>query len=115
MYDIVYTAFPGILFRNNLYVGTAKSFRGGPYKKKERVVARNNWFWNVDSAQSDGDPEFIDMQGKDFRLSGDSPLRGKALNLSKNYTIDFAGNPLPESGPWDIGALSFGGLSSIKN
>jgi hypothetical protein len=114
MYDIVYTAFPGILFRNNLYVGTAKSFRGGPYKKKERVVARNNWFWNVDSAQSDGDPKLLDMQGKNFRLRGDSPLQRKALNLSKYYTTDFAGNPLPETGPWDIGAFSYGGSLPSK-
>ena len=94
IYDIVYTAFPGILFRNNLYVGTAKSFRGGPYKKKERVVAKNNWFWNVDSAHDDGDPKLMDLHGKDFRLRGDSPLKGKALNLSKHYMTDFAGNLL---------------------
>jgi hypothetical protein len=48
------------------------------------------------------------MQGKDFRLRGDSPLQSKALNLSKYYTTDFAGNPLPQSGPWDIGAFSYG-------
>lgn len=107
MYDIVYTAFPGILFRNNLYVGTAKSFRGGPYKTKERVIAKNNWYWNVDSAESDGDPKLLDMQGKDFRLSRDSPLLGKALNLSKYYKTDFAGNPLPATGAWDIGAYGY--------
>ena len=49
LYDIVYTAFPGILFRNNLYVGTEQCFRGSPYKIKSRVDAQNNWFWNIDA------------------------------------------------------------------
>ena len=115
MYDIVYTAFPGVLFRNNLFIGTAKSFRGGPYKKKERVVACNNWFWNVASEQSDGAPKLLDMHGNNFRLLGDGPLQRKALNLSKYYTTDFDGNPLPETGPWDIGAFSISGRVPPKN
>ncbi|MBT7163389.1 MAG: hypothetical protein HN904_11455 [Victivallales bacterium] len=107
MYDIVYTAFPGVLFRNNLYVGTARCFRGSPYKKASRVVAKNNWFWNVDSAKSDGDPGLLNMPRRDFRLRSDSPLRGRALNLSKHYATDSAGNSLPKAGPWDIGAFSY--------
>ena len=108
LYDIVYTAFPGILFRNNLYVGTKQSFQGSPYKKASRVDAQNNWFWNTDLPQeSDGDPKLLDMHGKDFRLRSDSPLRGKGQNLSKYYSADFDGNPLPKNGAWDIGAFRY--------
>lgn len=108
LYGIVYTAFPGILFRNNLFVGTERCFQGSPYKKAGRVEARNNWFWNVDSPEkSDGDSRLVDMQGRDFRLRSDSPLRGKGLNLSKLYQTDFAGSPLPKAGAWDIGAFSY--------
>ncbi len=108
LYGIVYTAFPGLLFRNNLFVGTARCFRGSPYKKADWVEARNNWFWNVDSQEnSDGDPRLVDMQGRDFRLRSDSPLRGKGLNLSMLYQIDFAGNPLPKTGMWDVGAFKY--------
>ena len=108
LYDIVYAALPGILFRNNLYVGTKQSFQNSPYKKASRVNAQNNWFWNADSAQqSDGNPMLLDMHGQDFRLRSDSPLRGKGQNLSKHYQTDFAGNPLPKTGAWDIGAFSY--------
>lgn len=107
MYDIVYTAFDGITFRNNLYVGTKRCFQGGPYKKKERVISKNCWFWQVDGAKSDGNPLLVDIKGKDFRLRADSPLRGKGLNLRLHYERDFAGNPLPKTGPWDIGAIHF--------
>lgn len=107
LYDIIYTAFDGVVCRNNLYVGTAKCFRGSPYKRKGRVVAKSNWFWNIDSTQCDGDAGLLDIQGKDYRLRSDSPLRGKALNLSKHYTTDFANRPLPRTGAWDIGALSY--------
>jgi hypothetical protein len=105
MYDIVYSAFPGIQFRNNLYVGTDQCFQGGPYKKAGRVNAHNNWFWNIDSPQeSDGDPLLLDIQGKDFRPRSDSPLRDKGLNLSEHYESDFTGSPLPETGAWNVGA-----------
>ena len=108
MYDIVYTAFPGILFRNNLYVGTKQCFQGSPYKRASRVDAQNNWFWNTDSPQqSDGDPKLLDVNGRDFRLRSDSPLRGKGQNLSSHYQTDFAGNPLRKTGEWDIGAFSY--------
>ena len=106
LYDIVYTAFPGILFRNNLYVGTQQCFRGSPYKLGSRVEAQNNWFWNVDApSKSDGDAKLLDIDGKDFRLRSNSPLCGKGQNLSEHYSTDFAGSPLPKTGPWDIGAF----------
>lgn len=108
LYDIVYTAFPGILFRNNLYVGTKQCFRGSPYKLESRVHAQNNWFWNVDAPQvTDGDPKLLDIDGKDFRLQSTSPLRGKGQNLSDDYSTDFAGNPLPKIGAWEIGAFRY--------
>ncbi len=113
LYDIVYTAFPGILFRNNLYVGTKQCFQGSPYKKATRVDAQNNWFWNTDSPQkSDGAPKLLDIRGKDVRLRSDSPLRGKGQNLSNHYQTDFAGNPLLKTGAWDIGAISYGKIDS---
>ncbi len=106
LYDIVYTAFPGILFRNNLYIGTEQCFHGSPYKIESQVDAQDNWFWNVDaSPKSDGDPKLLDIDGEDFRLRSDSPLRGKGQNLSEHYSADFAGNPLPKTGAWDIGAF----------
>jgi hypothetical protein len=43
----------------------------------------------------------------DYHLSKDSRLRGAALNLSKDYSEDFEGNPLPDDGPWDVGAFQY--------
>lgn len=106
LYDIFYTAFPGILFRNNLFVGTKQCFGGNPYRIESRVDAEDNWFWNVDVPQKgDGDPELLGIDGKDFALRSDSPLRGKGQNLNEYYSTDFAGNPLPKTGAWDIGAF----------
>jgi hypothetical protein len=102
--EIVYTAYGGITFRNNLFVGTAETSNtpfNGP------AVVENGWYWKVGTANGDEDPRFVDFNGDDYRLTSYSPLIGQAQNLSQYYSTDFAGVTLPTSGPWDIGAYLF--------
>jgi hypothetical protein len=104
MSEIVYTAYGGITFRNNLFVGTAETSNtpfNGP------AVVENGWYWKVGTANGDEDPRFVDFNGDDYRLTSYSPLIGQAQNLSQYYSTDFAGVTLPTSGPWDIGAYLF--------
>ena len=54
-----------------------------------------------------GDPGLVDLQKQDYQLKADSPLRGKAINLSEFYKTDFDGRPLPKTGNWDIGAIQY--------
>ena len=54
-----------------------------------------------------GDPALVDLEKQDYHLKADSPLRGKAINLSEFYKSDFNGRPLPKSGNWDIGAIQY--------
>ena len=54
-----------------------------------------------------GDPALVDLEKQDYNLKSDSPLRGKAINLSELYKLDFYGRPLPKTGNWDIGAIQY--------
>ena len=64
--------------------------------------------YNGDSSQAgSGDPGLVDLQKQDYHLKADSPLLGKAINLSEFYQSDFDGRPLPETGNWDIGAIQY--------
>jgi hypothetical protein len=74
----------------------------------------NNWYYHVsnpdtiyfpETSAGNGIPGLVDLYGGDYHLNPDSPLRGKGLNLSKFYSIDFEGDSLRKSGDWDIGAL----------
>ena len=57
---------------------------------------------------------FVDLEKQDFHLKADSPLRGKAINLSELYKIDFNGHPLPKTGNWDIGAIQYNATKPTK-
>jgi hypothetical protein len=59
------------------------------------------------SQAGSGDPGLVDLEKQDYHLKPDSPLRGKAINLSKFYKSDFDGSPLPKTGNWDIGAIQY--------
>jgi hypothetical protein len=37
----------------------------------------------------------------------DSPLRGKGVNLSAVYSVDFNGQAIPTNGNWDVGAMQY--------
>jgi hypothetical protein len=115
-YDLgVITDFPGINFRNNLFVYTTDVFFTG--KAASGRVTQSNWYFDSkrpsavspDASQAgSGDPELVDVDKGDFSLSAKSPLRGRGTNLSgQGYGVDLRGRPLPASGPWDIGALQF--------
>ncbi|MGB1889601.1 MAG: hypothetical protein ACPHOK_08350, partial [Akkermansiaceae bacterium] len=56
----------------------------------------------------------IDLEKQDYHLKPDSPLRGKAINLSELYKTDFDGSPLPKTGSWDIGAIQYNKTKPIK-
>ena len=79
-------------------------------------IIANNWYLNFDrpsevlfdSTQAgNGDPRLVNLMGRDFNLTSESPLRGKAMNLSEFYQVDFNGTTLPKSGAWDVGALQY--------
>jgi hypothetical protein len=106
------------MVRNNLFIMDGPP----PYKADDRklhVTPQNNWYYQVKnpkkayfpkSAAGNGDPGLVNfVKGKesDYHISKDSPLRGAALNLSKEYDKDFEGNPLPGKGPWDVGAFQY--------
>ena len=55
-----------------------------------------------------------DLEKQDYRLKADSPLRGKAINLSDLYKPDFYGRPLPKTGNWDIGAIQYNATKPTK-
>jgi hypothetical protein len=100
--EIVYTQFPGITFRNNLLVGTEET-NNNPYNGAS-VTVQNNWYWEIGTSNSDGDPLLVDFNGGDFHLTSGSPLIGQGQNLSQHYSTDFDGVLLSSSRPWDIGA-----------
>ena len=105
--EIVYAAYDGITFRNNLLVGTTET-NNYPYNCPNGVTVENSWYWEVGStSHGDGDPLLVDFNGGDFHLSSSSPLIGQAQNLSADYSTDFDGELLPTSGSWDIGAYMF--------
>jgi len=103
--EIVYAAFSGITFRNNLLVGTAKT-NNNPYNGAS-VTVQNSWYWEIGTSNGDGDPLLVDFNNGDYHLTSSSPLIGQAQNLSQYYSTDFDGAILPTSGPWDIGAYMF--------
>ena len=61
-----------------------------------------------------GDPGLVDLEKQDYHLKADSPLRGKAINLSELYQTDFEGRPLPKTGNWDIGAIQYSATKPSK-
>ena len=111
LYNVVLADFEGINFRNNLFVSRFDVFQGNT----SQIIA-NNWYLNFDrpsevlfdSTQAgNGDPRLVNLMGRDFNLTSESPLRDKAMNLSEFYQVDFNGTTLPKSGTWDVGALQY--------
>ena len=111
LYNDVLADFEDINFRNNLFVSRFDVFQGNT----SQIIA-NNWYLNFDrpsevlfdSTQAgNGDPRLVNLMGRDFNLTSESPLRGKAMNLSEFYQVDFNGTTLPKSGAWDVGALQY--------
>ena len=87
------------------------------------VAQQNNWYFKVNepdleyfpaTAAGNGDPKLVDYMNGDYNLTENSPLKGRGINLSSQYDVDFLGNPLPTSGSWDIGAIQFIKLSNTK-
>jgi hypothetical protein len=101
------------LVRNNLII------LNGPYPYPAddgqlHVIPKNNWYYQVnnpdlvyfpESAAGNGDPQIVNLAGGDYHLRNTSPLKGKGINLSRFYSIDYEGNTLPPRGDWDIGAF----------
>ena len=113
--DGALVTYPGIKFRNNLFVytSTADAYQGGGSKK---CVKTMNWYLNINeysaihsdkSQAGSGDPLLVDLKAGNYHLKENSPLRSKAENLGTTYTVDFDGQPLAKTGNWDIGALQY--------
>lgn len=108
--DVAYLAFPGIHFRNNLFVYTSVPYHGAG---AAGIVTEGNWYFDVDdptghyrddNQAGSGDPALIDLSGGDFRLTCGSPARKQGVNLIGHYALDFEGRTLLEQGSWDVGA-----------
>jgi hypothetical protein len=81
------------------------------------VTPNNNWYYQLSnpdtvyfpkSAAGNGDPglvNFVPGMESDYHPGDGSPLLGAGVNLSAYYKTDFEGKPLPEEGPWDVGAI----------
>ena len=117
--DVAYLDFGGIHFRNNLIIYSADDAYQGP--GASGVITENNWYLNINDWSENhwdpyqagsGDPGLVDLENGDYHLKSDSPLRGKGVNLSEYYSVDYEGNPLPKNGAWDVGALQFSNSST---
>ena len=111
----------GAHFRNNLFIYSSSPYTGN---RSGGALKTANWYskynspgikYKGDGSQAgSGDPGLVDLEKQDYRLRPDSPLRGKAINLSEIYETDFNGRPLPKTGNWDIGAIQYNGTKPAK-
>ena len=111
----------GAHFRNNLFIYSSSPYTGN---RSGGALKTANWYskykspgtkYKGDSKQAgSGDPGLVDLEKQDYRLKPDSPLRGKAINLSELYKTDFYGRPLPKTGNWDIGAIQYNATKPTK-
>jgi hypothetical protein len=114
------------IVRNNLIILAGVP----PYRADDgqhHVDQQNNWYYEVndpdsvyfpESAAGNGDPglvNFVNGGNSDYHLTENSPLRGVGQNLSEYYSTDFEGNPLPESGAWDVCAIQYQGTVVITS
>ncbi|MEO1827163.1 MAG: hypothetical protein ABGZ31_15770 [Roseibacillus sp.] len=112
----------GAHFRNNLFIYSSSPYTGN---RSGGALKTANWYskykspdtkYKGDSSQAgSGDPGLVDLENQDYHLKADSPLRGKAINLSELYTSDFDGHPLPKTGNWDIGAIQYSATKPNKS
>jgi len=125
------------IVRNNLIIITDNLSQmsskipseSSPYRADDgqlHVTQQNNWYYMVDnpdqvffaeSAAGNGDPgllHFMSGVDCDYHPGENSPLIGRALNLSEFYTEDFEGNPLPLEGLWNVGAYQAVGAAKDR-
>lgn len=114
-------------FRNNIVHLAHPKAKLAVVESTGRLELSHNWFnpgWKKCSAaksaavvQDDGaslggaTPGFVDLAGKDFRLTANSPCRnaGGASSVDRQYVPHQAGTPRANDGKPDIGAFEFGG------
>ena len=111
----------GAHFRNNLFIYSSSPYTGN---RSGGALKTANWYSKYQSASTkyqgdsdqagSGDPGLVDLDKQDYHLKVDSPLRGKAINLSEFYQSDFDGRPLPKTGSWDIGAIQYSATKPTK-
>ena len=101
------------IVRNNLIILAGPN----PYLADDgqhHVTQKNNWYYQIsnpdtvyfpETSAGNGDPGVVDINGGDYHLEKNSPLKGMGINLSEFYSIDYEGNSLPVSGGWNIGAF----------
>jgi hypothetical protein len=87
---------PGFIHENNLYFLGGKTDVGITPGPGDKI----------------GDPQFQDVNSKDFHLKKGSPAIDSGVNL--NYTLDFEGNLVAEGTATDIGAFEFRNNSKRK-
>ena len=53
------------------------------------------------------DPLLVNPAGWDYHLLTNSPVIGKGINLSTEFTVDLDNNSRPATGSWDLGAYEY--------
>jgi hypothetical protein len=104
----------GAHFRNNLFIYTSSPYTGnrsgGALKTANWYLSYNNFstVYGGDGNQAgSGDPKLKNLNSGNYKLMPDSPLRGKGMNLSSLYSVDFNGQTLRTNGNWDVGAMQY--------
>lgn len=80
------------------------------YFEDESATKDNNWCTAIGSGcEFEGNPNFMDLTGKDFHLTSNSSatLRDGGTDLSGIFTVDYDGSVQGQGSGWSIGAFEF--------
>ncbi len=98
-----------ITFRNNIVVSPIQIANSGNFTRSNNLYYMLNGAsigYSLNSGEKIGNPLFVNIDNKDFRLQSSSPARDSGINLG--YTTDFVSNRVPSGVSPDIGAYEFG-------
>lgn len=101
-----------VFFRNNIIYSTGEPYLTGGSAILPAGDYRNCWYgyseqpaW--DTTAIDGDPQFFDPVGMDFRLTGGSPCIDTGKDVSVVVTRDLSGITRPQGMGFDLGAFEY--------
>ena len=100
-----------INMRNNIFYKN-----GGTVSNRDGYAHTHNLYYFTGGATLGGislganeqvaNPQFVNLNGGDFRLQSTSPAINRGVNL--NYTQDYNNAPVPQGSAPDLGAFEFG-------
>jgi len=101
-----------VIIRNNLIMGKYSNAVAPP---ANRTISNNLWFGagaapSWDTSPVTGDPRFIDVSVKNYRLGASSAAIDRGVALNGVVTNDYDGNPRPQGSGYDVGAFESSGV-----